>query len=113
MGETIETARGKLEDRKNWGIDTCGVFKSFFHFFPLNQTPQCPKFVKWCVDNFCVTEGVIMNKFKSKIICSVKPLSSAKPWMSSMNLPIRTKTIEKRTLFAALESLLLKVKKPS
>ena len=39
MGEAIETTRGKLEDRKNQGLDTCGVFKSFFHFFSVNQTP--------------------------------------------------------------------------
>ena len=48
MGETIETTRGKLEDRKNRGMDTCSVFKSFFHFFSVNQTPQCPEFVEWC-----------------------------------------------------------------
>ena len=40
MGENIETARGKLEDHKNWGMDTCGVFKSFFHFFSINPTPS-------------------------------------------------------------------------
>ena len=72
MGETIKTYRGKLEDHKNWGIDTYSVFKSFFHFFSDNQTPQCPEFVKWCVDNFSVIEGVIMNKSKSKILYSVQ-----------------------------------------
>ena len=40
MGEAIETARGKLEDRKNRGLYTCNVFKSFFHFFSVNQTPS-------------------------------------------------------------------------
>ena len=39
MGETIEIARGKLEDRKNRGMDTYGVFKSFFHFFLVDPTP--------------------------------------------------------------------------
>ena len=72
MGETIETSSGKLEDRKNWGMDTCGVFKSFFDFFSVNKTPQFPEFFKWCVENFSVTEGVIMNKSKSKILFLVK-----------------------------------------
>ena len=36
MGETIETTKGKLEDRKNRGTDTYGVFKSFFHFFSVD-----------------------------------------------------------------------------
>ena len=40
VGETIKAARGKLGDRKNRGVDTCGVFKSFFHFFSVNQTPS-------------------------------------------------------------------------
>ena len=53
-------------------MDTCGVFKSLFHFFSVNQTPQCPEFVEWCTENFSVTEGVIMNNSKSKILCHVK-----------------------------------------
>ena len=39
MGETIETTKGKLEDRKNGGMDTYGVYKSFFHFFSVDPTP--------------------------------------------------------------------------
>ena len=39
MGETIETTRGKLEYRKNRGINTCDVFKYFFHLFSVNPTP--------------------------------------------------------------------------
>ena len=70
--ETIETTKGKLEDLKNRDIDTYGVFRSFFHFFPVNQTPHFLEFVKWCADNFSVTEGVIMNNSKSKILCSVQ-----------------------------------------
>ena len=72
VGETIETARGILEERKNRGMDTCGVFKSFFHFFSIDPTPQCPKFFEWCAKNFCATKGVIMNKSKSKILCPVQ-----------------------------------------
>jgi len=68
VGEAIETARGKLETLKNQGRDTYGVFKSFFHLFSVNQTPHCPEFVEWCVENFSVTEGVIINKSKSKIL---------------------------------------------
>ena len=49
IGETIETAKGKLEDLKNWDIDTYGVFRSFFHFFPVNQTPPLEEIwdLKW------------------------------------------------------------------
>ena len=72
MGEAIETARRKLEDRKNQGIDTCGVFKTFFYFFSINQTPQYPEFVEWCTKNFSITEGDIMDRFKSKILFSVQ-----------------------------------------
>ena len=72
VGEAIETARGKLEILKDRGRDTCGVFKSFFHFFSIGQAPHFPEFVEWCAHNFSVTEGVIMNKSKSKILCSVQ-----------------------------------------
>ena len=70
-GEAIEAAKGKLEILKDQGRDTCGVFKSFFHFFSVDQTPHCPKFVKWCAENFSVIEGVIMNRSKSKILYSI------------------------------------------
>ena len=39
LGEAIETSRGKLEFLKDRGRDTCGVFKSFFHFFSLSKPP--------------------------------------------------------------------------
>ena len=42
VGEAIETTRDKLEDLKSRGGDTCGVFKSFFHFFSVGQTPHFP-----------------------------------------------------------------------
>ena len=71
VGEAIETARGKLEILKDWGRDNCGVLKYFFHFFSVGQTPHFPEFIEWCADNFSVTKEVIMNKSKSKILCSV------------------------------------------
>ena len=72
VGETIEVARGKLEVLKDQGGDTCGVFKSFFHFFSVNQTCHCLKFVDWCAGDFSTTKGVIMNRSTSKILCSVQ-----------------------------------------
>ena len=42
VGRTIEAAKGKLEVLKDQGSDTCGVFKYFFHFFSVDQTPPFP-----------------------------------------------------------------------
>ena len=36
LNETIETTEGKLEVLKDQGSDTCGFFRSFFHFFSVN-----------------------------------------------------------------------------
>ena len=72
VGETIEAAMGKLEVLKDYGSDTCGVFKSFFHFFSVNQTCHCLKFVDWCAGDFSTTKGVIMNRSTSKILCLVQ-----------------------------------------
>ena len=33
LGETVETAKGKLEVLKDQGSETCVIFKSFFHFW--------------------------------------------------------------------------------
>ena len=45
LNETIETAKGKLKVLKDQASDTYGIFRSFFHFFSVNQTPHCPEFV--------------------------------------------------------------------
>ena len=36
LNKTIETAKGKLEEHKDQGSDTYGVFSSFVHFFSVN-----------------------------------------------------------------------------
>ena len=36
LGEIVETTKCKLEVLKDQTSDTCGVFKSFFHFFSIN-----------------------------------------------------------------------------
>ena len=48
VGEAIESTIGKLEILKDQGRDTCGVFKYFFHFVSVGQTPHFPEFVEWC-----------------------------------------------------------------
>ena len=68
MNETIETAKNKLKILKDRSSDTHGVFKSFFYFFSIDQTPNYPEFIEWCVNNYSTIEGVIMNETKSSII---------------------------------------------
>ena len=71
LDEIVETTKGKLEVLKDQGSNTYDVFKSFFDFFFVNQTPHYHEFVEWCAYNFSVTKGVIMNRSKSKILCYV------------------------------------------
>ena len=52
MNETIEIAKDRLKVLKDQDNDTRGVFKSFFYFFSVNQTPNCPEFVEWCISNY-------------------------------------------------------------
>ena len=60
--ETFETTKNRLKVLKDQGNDIRGVFKSFFYFFSVNQTPNCHEFVEWCVSNYSETEGVIMDR---------------------------------------------------
>ena len=71
LNEAIEMAKNKLKILKDQGSDTRGVFRSFFYFFFVDQTPSFPKFVEWCANNYSVAEGVIMNKPKSRILCPI------------------------------------------
>ena len=68
MNEAIKIAKNNLKILKDQGSDTHGIFKSFFYFFYVDQTPNCPEFVKWCVNKYSAAEGVIMNKPKSRIL---------------------------------------------
>ena len=79
MNETIETTKDRLKVLKDQGNDTCGVFKSFFYFFSVNQTPNFPEFVEWCVSNYYETKGVIMDRLKYKIMCPIDVPSILKP----------------------------------
>ena len=72
MNETIETTKNRLNVLKDQGNDTHGVFKSFFYFFSVNQTPNCPEFVEWYISNYSETEGVIMDRLKYKIMCPIE-----------------------------------------
>ena len=69
--ETIETTKNRLKVLKDQGNNNRGVFKSFLYFFSVNQTPNCPEFVEWCVNNYFETEGVIVDRLKSKILCPI------------------------------------------
>ena len=71
LNETIEMAKNNLKILKDQGSDTRGVFKYFFYFFSIDQTPNCLEFVEWCANNYSAAEGVIMNKPKSKILCLI------------------------------------------
>ena len=39
LNETIDMAKNKLKIFKDQGSDTHGVFRSFFYFFSVDQTP--------------------------------------------------------------------------
>ena len=60
--------KNKLKILKDQGSDTHGVFRSFFYFFSIDQTPNFPEFVKWCANNYSAAQEVIMDKPKSRIL---------------------------------------------
>ena len=68
LNETIETAQNTLKILKDQGSDTHSVFRSFFYFFSVGQTPNCPEFVEWCANNYSANQEVVMDKPKSRIL---------------------------------------------
>ena len=60
--------KNKLKILKDGGSDTCGVFRSIFYFFSVDQTLNCPEFVDWCANNYSTAEEVVMDAPKSRII---------------------------------------------
>ena len=42
LNDTAEIAKNKLKILKDQGIDTRGVFSSYFYYFSVHQIPNCP-----------------------------------------------------------------------
>ena len=70
----IEAVKQKLNLLRDQGTDLHNIYQSFFHLFPTEQTPGFLEFVEWCVNNYSLSERVIMNLDCSTILCSVSSL---------------------------------------
>ena len=68
LNETIEMDKNKLKILKDKGSDTHGVFRYFFYFFSVDQTPNFHEFIEWCANNYSAAQEVIMDKPKSRIL---------------------------------------------
>ena len=113
LNETIETTKNKLKILKDQGSDTRGVFRSFFYFFSVDQTPNCLEFVEWCANNYSVVEEVVMDKPKSRILCPIHAsLIQKKPYLSRIILFIYPGSTKKKTSYISSKSLQLRVRKP-
>ena len=69
LNDNVETTKNKLKIHKDQGIDTHGVFSSYFFYFSVEQTPNCLEFIEWCASNYSPSEGVIMDASRSKCFC--------------------------------------------
>ena len=74
LNDNIETSKNKLKILKDQGIDTHGVFSSFFFYFSIEQTQNCLDSIGWCASHYSHSEGVIMAAYSSKILCPVNSL---------------------------------------
>ena len=75
LNESIKSTQGKLKALQFWGIDTHGVFSSFFFYFSIEQTLSCPKVIEWCVSNYSPSKGVIMDASRSRMSCPINSLN--------------------------------------
>ena len=71
LNETIETAKNKLKLIKDQGRDIHGVFKAFFYFFSVDQTPNFLEFVEWCANNYSAAEEFVMDKPTFSNLCPI------------------------------------------
>ena len=61
-------AKIKLKIIKDQGSDTRGIFRYFFYFFSVDQTPNFPEFVERRANNCSAAEEVIMDEPKSRVL---------------------------------------------
>ena len=51
------------------------MFSSFLFYFSVEQTPSCTEFIEWCVNNYSLFEGVIMDASRSRMLCPIDSLN--------------------------------------
>ena len=83
LNDNVEHAKKKLKVLKDQGINTHGVFSSYFFYFSVEQTPNYLDFVEWCSSNYSPSKGVIMDASRSKILCPINLLVI----QNTMNIP--------------------------
>ena len=74
LNDSVEAAKRNLKTLQQQGHDTHGVLGSYFFYFFVEQTPSYPKFVEWFINNYSPSEGVIMDGYRSKILCPISSL---------------------------------------
>ena len=74
QNDNIEATQVKLKALQSQGIDTYGVFRSFFFYVFVEQTPSCPEFIKWCIKNYSPFKGVIMDVSRYRLMCPINSL---------------------------------------
>ena len=67
----IEAMKQKLNLLRDQRTDLHNIYQSFFHLFATEQTPGFLEFVELCVNNYSLSERVIMNLNHSTILCHV------------------------------------------
>ena len=75
LNDSIESSQSKFKTLQLQGIDTHGVFGSFFFYFSIEQTLGCPKFIDWCISNYSPSEGVIMDVSSSGLLCPINSIT--------------------------------------
>ena len=75
LNDSVEASQANLNALQSQGIDTHGVFRTFFFYFFIKQTPSSPEFIKWCVNNYSPSEGVIMDTSMSRMMCPINSLN--------------------------------------
>ena len=75
LNDSIEATWSKLKYLQLQGIDTHGVFRSFFFYFSIEKNPSCPEFIDWCMSNYSPSEGVIMDASRSRMMCPINSLN--------------------------------------
>ena len=71
LNDSVEATESKLKIVQQQGIDSHGVFSSYFFYFSIEQTPSFPKFIEWCVNNYSPSEGFVMDTSKANMLCPV------------------------------------------
>ena len=95
---SVSVSKEKLWYYNSQGNDVLTVYKSFLHYFALEQTLPFPEFAEWCAVNYSPSQRIIVSRSASRILCKIDAIVIRENLSLPENYPVHRESINESVL---------------